>query len=141
MVVDWSAGAAERDSVARWLDGDAIAVANKIDKGGIPPDPWIPVSVSDGIGLDALLARIGAELAARLAVREAPVLTRERHRHAATAALQAIDRALTGLRTGAALELPAEDLRLAARALGRVTGKVDVEEILDVIFREFCLGK
>jgi tRNA modification GTPase len=38
-------------------------------------------------------------------------------------------------------ELAAEDLRLAARALGRITGRVDVEDVLDVIFREFCIGK
>ena len=38
-------------------------------------------------------------------------------------------------------ELKAEDLRLAARALGRITGRVDVEDVLDVIFREFCIGK
>ena len=38
-------------------------------------------------------------------------------------------------------ELRAEDLRLAARALGRIIGRVDVEDILDVIFRDFCIGK
>jgi tRNA modification GTPase len=38
-------------------------------------------------------------------------------------------------------ELVAEELRLAARALGRLTGRVDVEDILDVIFRDFCIGK
>ncbi len=38
-------------------------------------------------------------------------------------------------------ELAAEDLRLAARALGRITGRVDVEDLLDVIFAEFCIGK
>ncbi|MEP4734570.1 hypothetical protein, partial [Parvibaculum sp.] len=38
-------------------------------------------------------------------------------------------------------ELVAEDLRLAARALGRITGRVDVEDLLDVIFRDFCIGK
>jgi tRNA modification GTPase len=38
-------------------------------------------------------------------------------------------------------ELVAEDVRLAVRALGRITGRVDVEDILDVIFREFCIGK
>lgn len=141
VVVDWTAGAADRASVAPWLDGDALAIANKTDNGENPPEPWIPVSVRTGRGLEALLARIGAELEARLAVREAPVLTRARHRHAASEALDSINRAIDGLRAGAPLELPAEDVRLAARALGRVTGKVDVEEILDVIFREFCLGK
>ena len=38
-------------------------------------------------------------------------------------------------------ELIAEELRLAARALGRLTGRVDVEDVLDVIFRDFCIGK
>ena len=38
-------------------------------------------------------------------------------------------------------ELRAEDMRLAARALGRITGRVDVEDVLDVIFRDFCIGK
>ncbi|HUD50428.1 MAG TPA: tRNA uridine-5-carboxymethylaminomethyl(34) synthesis GTPase MnmE, partial [Parvibaculum sp.] len=38
-------------------------------------------------------------------------------------------------------ELVAEDLRLAARSLGRITGRVDVEDLLDVVFRDFCIGK
>lgn len=141
VVVDWSAGGVDRETVARWLDGDAIAIANKIDRGGDPPDPWIAVSVTTGHGLDALMRRIGTELEARMAVREAPTLTRARHRHAAEEALDGVRRARDALRAGVPLELPAEDLRLAARALGRITGKVDVEELLDVIFREFCLGK
>jgi tRNA modification GTPase len=42
---------------------------------------------------------------------------------------------------GAGEELAAEDLRMAAYALGRLLGRVDVEDVLDVIFREFCIGK
>ncbi len=141
VVVDWSAGEAGREMVGRWLDGDAIAVANKIDRGGTVPEPWIPVSVTTGQGLDALLTRIADELEARMGLREAPALTRARQRHAAEEARAAVRRALQGLRDGTPLELPAEDLRLAARALGRITGRVDIEEILDAIFREFCLGK
>ena len=53
------------------------------------------------------------------------------------AAAAALERALAA----AELELRAEDLRLAARALGRITGRVDVEDLLDVIFRDFCIGK
>jgi tRNA modification GTPase len=45
------------------------------------------------------------------------------------------------LKAERAAELAAEDLRLAARALGRITGRVDVEDLLDVIFRDFCIGK
>jgi tRNA modification GTPase len=65
------------------------------------------------------------------------VLTRARHREALETALAALQRSLTaGLP-----ELRAEDLRLAWRSLGRITGRVDVEDLLDVIFRDFCLGK
>ena len=38
-------------------------------------------------------------------------------------------------------ELAAEDLRAAVQSLGRLLGRVDVEDILDVIFKEFCVGK
>jgi tRNA modification GTPase len=41
----------------------------------------------------------------------------------------------------ASVELLAEDLRLGVRAIGRITGRVDVEDLLDAIFREFCIGK
>jgi tRNA modification GTPase len=67
-------------------------------------------------------------------------VTRARHRYALESALAALDRAL-------AEPLPvredvvAEELRLAGRALGRLTGRVDVEDVLDVIFRDFCIGK
>ena len=67
----------------------------------------------------------------------APPLTRLRHRHAVDEARVALDRA----RAGSVAELRAEDLRLAARALGRITGRVDVEDLLDVIFMDFCIGK
>lgn len=70
---------------------------------------------------------------------EAAVITRGRHRVAFLACLEALQRA-RGLPL-AESELVAEDLRLAIRALGRIAGKVDVEDLLDVIFRDFCIGK
>ncbi len=70
---------------------------------------------------------------------EAAVITRSRHRVAFLACLEALQRA-RGLPL-AESELVAEDLRLAIRALGRIAGKVDVEDLLDVIFRDFCIGK
>ncbi len=39
------------------------------------------------------------------------------------------------------IEMAAEDLRLAARSLGRITGRIDIEDMLDAIFRDFCIGK
>ena len=65
--------------------------------------------------------------------------SRERHNDALRAALHAIDDALAF--DAQSLELQAESLRMAANAIGRITGRVDVENLLDVIFSEFCIGK
>jgi tRNA modification GTPase len=66
-------------------------------------------------------------------------MTRERHRAALSVAGSAIGQAvLPGQRP---LELRAESLRQAGDSLGRVTGRIDVEDLLDVIFRDFCIGK
>jgi tRNA modification GTPase len=64
-------------------------------------------------------------------------VTRARHR----AALEACHLALLRAAGAAEPEMKAEDLRLAVRELGRITGRVDVEDILDLIFKEFCIGK
>jgi tRNA modification GTPase len=96
----------------------------------------IGVSARTGAGLDALIERLGQHAEALLDG-PAPLVTRQRHRTALAECLEALDRS----GTAAEPALLAEDLRLALRALGRVTGKVDVEDLLDVIFREFCIGK
>jgi tRNA modification GTPase len=73
---------------------------------------------------------------------ESGIVTRARHRRALEETAAAIDRALAQAATGDGHEeLIAEDLRAAATSLGRLTGRVDVEDILDVIFRDFCIGK
>ncbi len=66
-----------------------------------------------------------------------PPLTRARHREALTDCSHALARALVAPE----IALAAEDLRLAVRALGRITGVVRIDELLDVIFRDFCIGK
>jgi tRNA modification GTPase len=83
-----------------------------------------------------LLQALGARIAATYRT-EAPVLTRARHRQALEDAAASLARALTADFP----ELRAEDLRLALRSLGHITGTVDVEDLLDIIFRDFCLGK
>ena len=87
------------------------------------------------------MARLAAALeeavAARFDVAGAPALTRLRHRAALETCLDAVRRA----QVAASVELLAEDVRAAAAALGRITGRVDVEQVLDVIFRDFCIGK
>jgi tRNA modification GTPase len=71
---------------------------------------------------------------------EPALVSRERHRNALAEVEAALARAAKGDPMGRE-ELIAEELRLAARTLGRLTGRIDVEDILDVIFRDFCIGK
>jgi len=68
------------------------------------------------------------------------LVTRDRHRRSLEDVLAALRRSL-GSEISHHEDLLAEELRIAARALGRVTGRVDVEDVLDVIFRDFCIGK
>jgi tRNA modification GTPase len=90
------------------------------------------------------LAQLARHAEGFLAGAEQAVVTRGRHRRALEEVLAALRRARGGELGGEDLlaqELLAEELRIAARALGRLTGRVDVEDILDVIFRDFCIGK
>ena len=126
------------------VDDATLVVVNKADLATVPDDPVVAgraglaLSVRSGQGMERLLARLGEEVGVRLAGGSgAPALTRERHRRALTECVDALRRA----RAAALPELGGEDLRLAARALGRITGRVEVDELLDVIFRDFCIGK
>jgi tRNA modification GTPase len=138
LVLDGSA----RDPFAG-LDRDAVARAtltvwNKCDLAWPSPREGLRISAKTGAALDSLLACIAEEVRARLErLREAPPMTRARHRENVAAAAEALFRALDQDQR----ELMAEDLRLALRAIGRLTGRVDIEELLDTIFRDFCIGK
>jgi tRNA modification GTPase len=120
------------------FEGADLVVWNKADLPWPEPHEGLKLSLKTGEGLDALLAALTAKVAQKLeAPAEAPPVTRARHRHALEEAAVAL------VRAGAATEpeLMAEDARLAMRAIGRITGKVDVEDLLGVIFRDFCIGK
>lgn len=95
------------------------------------------VSVKTGAGIDSFLAALEKKVIQMLEISSVPSLTRARHR-------QALEDCLASLQRFAGApdpELAAEDIRLAARALGRITGRVDVEDVLDVVFGDFCIGK
>lgn len=142
--------------------GAVLAIANKADLVAAPPAtiagvPALGVSAKTGAGLPDLLRRLEGLAAEFMAGGEGVPLTRLRHRTALIDSADALARAAaagtgTGTGAGAAVgagaasatggsEFVAEDLRVAARALGRVTGRVDVEDLLDVIFNDFCIGK
>jgi tRNA modification GTPase len=94
------------------------------------------LSARTGEGVGELIEAIGAWAAGRDRG-EPPVVTRERHRAAVREAIAAVTRAVGR----AEAELAAEDLRQATNALGRITGRIEVESVLDVVFSEFCIGK
>jgi tRNA modification GTPase len=120
-------------------EGSGLVVGTKADLGPAPGADLL-VSAATGFGLDTLLARI--EAAAQQALGEGDaVLTRERHRLALQDALSSLDRALDLMIQGGPAELATEDVRLATRAIGRITGRVDVEDMLDRLFGAFCIGK
>jgi tRNA modification GTPase len=99
----------------------------------------ITMSAKTGEGLEAVIARITAIAAERLSDRAGPPLTQERHRAALITCLECLRAFGAGSREET--ELRAEDLRRAAHALGRITGRVDVEDVLGEIFGRFCIGK
>ena len=114
----------------------ALTVWNKADLQA-PPREELSVSVLTGKGMDQLLASIGNIVRKRLDMGNAPSLTRERYRQALLQAVEALTQGLVA----SAPEIVAEEIRLALRELGRILGRVDVEELLDVVFRDFCIGK
>lgn len=129
---------------------DVLAVMTKADLHGGRADAAVAgsegvagarlaVSAVTGRGIDDLASLIAARAAARVGPVEDPALTTARHRQQ----LERCRDALQAFSDGQAdqPELRAEDLRRAAAALGRITGRVDIEDILDQIFGRFCIGK
>lgn len=131
----FTADAAPDAATLALVGPDAIVIGTKADLGPPAIDGALQVSTRTGLGLDTLRARL-VEAAAERA-RGGGVLTRPRHRAALGEAVHWLDEAAQARLP----ELVAEALRAALRALGRLSGTVDVEAILDIVFREFCIGK
>jgi tRNA modification GTPase len=113
-----------------------LTVWNKADLGFV--HDGLCISLKTGEGVSELVKMLQQKVQHKLES-TAPSLTRPRHRHALREALGHLQHGLTA--PGSHPELLAEDLRLAMRAIGRITGRVDVEELLDFVFRDFCIGK
>ncbi|MSO73962.1 MAG: tRNA uridine-5-carboxymethylaminomethyl(34) synthesis GTPase MnmE [Alphaproteobacteria bacterium] len=130
-------------NVRALIDSNAIVILNKVDLLGAATPPSAqgiviaPVSCRTGSGLEGLLACLENKAATRMTEAASPALTQVRYRRALEDAKAALLRA----HGAPGVELCAEDLRLASRALGRITGRVDVEDVLDEVFRSFCIGK
>ena len=138
----------ELDAKTLGLVGDdTVPILNKADllgpgqgpgaKERVGGRPVVIASAKTGAGMAELLKCVESMVSHRIDLAGSPALTRVRHRDALE---QSVD-ALTRFAGASEEALAAEDLRLAARALGRITGRVEVDDILDVIFRDFCIGK
>ena len=123
----------KNESKPKWI------VRNKIDLAphGAGAGQAHDISAKTGDGVDRLVSDLVGFAGNAFGMGESSIVTRERHRVALQQTVDALRRALTVDQD----ELLAEELRLAARALGGLTGRVDVEDVLDVIFRDFCIGK
>jgi len=126
-----------------------IAILNKID---LAPDSSahnpddsdeqpLPISAKTGEGIEDVKAALIAFAKNAYGASETPLITRARHRQELEKALAALERFLHMANPETASELLAEDLREAADALSRLTGRLDVEDVLGEIFSEFCIGK
>ena len=133
-----------------------LLVLNKIDLGGaaasasgcnlLPNADQFRLSCETGDGVQPFLDELAARVAKRYGSTgsgEPALITRARHREhlkKTVGALAAFEE-YAALGESAPLDLAAEEIRIAANELGRISGRIDVEELLDVIFRDFCIGK
>jgi len=120
-----------------WVGARVIKVASKSDLGIPSPEGMVRVSSLTGEGCDHLVAMLGEVAQSLAGIGETPSLTRARHRAAVNAAAGHLHAALDV----SGVELRGEELRLALRSLGRILGSVGVEELLDSVFSQFCIGK
>lgn len=129
-----------------------LPVINKTDLHGEPgngtangtsaaplPDDVVAISAKTGAGVDDLTRRIAAIARERIGTGDEPHITHDRHRRLVRQALESLEDFLCG--DANHVELRAEDLRRAASALARITGRIDVEDVLDQVFKRFCIGK
>ncbi len=141
-----------REAAALARSGD-ICVLNKRDLAPAPAGGAIgawarandltvaDISATQEKGLPQLRELLTTRVVQSLAGGEFPAATRARHRRDLAAAREHLARAADALNTKVEVELAAEDVRLAARSLARVTGRVDPEDVLDRVFSKFCIGK
>jgi len=126
-----------------YVKENSIVVINKIDqlsekkKKLSKNERGFPVSAKTGEGLTALIDKLHEIVEEKMSQSDSAPITRERHRMALEKCREALEKYLKEPQ----IDLAAENLRIAARELGRILGKIDVEELLDKIFKDFCIGK
>ena len=136
---------AARDKIDQLISQPKFYILNKADKGLSAPNAaasgdMMSISAKDPADIETLIERLAKLLVPLNHADASVIITRQRHRHALQEAHNALGRAL-GHDFQHVPEMAAEDFRVAAAALGRITGEIDVEELLGSIFSAFCIGK
>jgi tRNA modification GTPase len=143
IVIDQSDSSGLSVDVESLATGAFLIVANKSDLNSASQFSQarsvsaVSVSAVTGEGMGELIALLTDRARENLSVGASLPVMRARHREAVVMAITSLSR----VDSAEGADLIAEDLRLAARAIGSITGRVDVEDWLDVIFKEFCIGK
>lgn len=131
------------DNIQKSFKNKMLYVANKCDNltfeqcSGLQKSSIIPISAKHYQGIDILLNEIADNIEDKFTSNSNLLITRARYREALTAALASLN--LFNLDKD--IELSAEDIRLAAREIGKITGRIEINEILDKVFGSFCIGK
>lgn len=142
-VFDFVTSSQPDEETTNLIDKNTIVVCNKADLAqnfvpekicGIPP---ITLSTSTNCGVDNLIRTLKTRVESLVTAADTPIITRARHRQE----LAYVSGRLSSFLDGAPLELMTEDLRSATQAIARITGKIDVDDVLDIIFGSFCIGK
>ena len=124
------------------IDERAIVIFNKMDltRHGVPElsqGLTVGISTKTGQGIEPLISLLTRQTTEFFSSANAPMITRNRHRALLSAAFQHLSR----FSIHAPLELTCEELRQAALSIGKITGKIEVDDVLDVVFKQFCIGK
>jgi tRNA modification GTPase len=132
------------NKILELINKDSIVLLNKSDikknQNHKLDTDTILVSVKDNKNIDILIKKLKEKLSNKFTSNNSILITRERHRTKLNECLKEIDNFMKKDQNKD-IELAAEDLRMATRHLGSIVGKVDVEEILGSIFKDFCIGK
>ena len=126
------------DQTLALKDDKSFVVINKVDLIQTAQIDALYISAQTGQGIDDLIQCVSRETSKIFEdIQSNPSITRDRHRQALQQSLDFIGQALSGYSP----DMIAEDIRMAVRSIGKITGRTDVEDLLDIIFRDFCIGK
>ena len=130
--------------IKKLINKDCIVILNKSDlknnASHVFDADTILISIKNNKNIDMLIKKIKDKISKKFISNNNILITRERHRVKLEESLKQIGNFLKKDQNQD-IELAAEDLRMATRHLGSIVGKVDVEEILGSIFKDFCIGK